>query len=199
MELLEYVIKMQSIAKIGKLFSTDLYALENYEMIEKLSREMLEKLNNEKLDRINYFERDIYPTPNIGVRVVIVEDNKLLMVKEIKEQKYSLPGGWCDVFEGIKDNAKAEVLQEAGFEVEIGRLLAIFNHNSKLAFVKSISEYSVYVEAKIVAGQAKTSHETDEVKFVELDKITNLSFKNTKEEIEIALDIYLNNKEVYFE
>ena len=67
MEYLEFIIKMQSIAKIGLKFSTDEYALENYEQIQKISHEMLEKYSKQVIEEDNYFIRDIYPTPNVSV------------------------------------------------------------------------------------------------------------------------------------
>lgn len=199
MEYLEFIIKMQSIAKIGMQFSEDAYALENYQEIQRLSKEMLEKYTEEKIETDNYFIRDIYPTPNVGVRVIIEDDHKILMVRERKEKTYSIPGGWCDIFKNAKDNAISEVLQESGYQVAITRVLAIFNRQEYLAKATSISEYSIYFSATIVGGEAKISHETDAVGFFDIDKLPELSRKNSYEELKIALDVYYNNKETYFD
>ena len=55
-EFYNYIIKMLSIAKIGKVFSTDPYALDNYNQIEKISMKMLEDFEHLKFDRQNYFQ-----------------------------------------------------------------------------------------------------------------------------------------------
>ncbi|MDL2211893.1 NUDIX hydrolase N-terminal domain-containing protein [Erysipelotrichaceae bacterium OttesenSCG-928-M19] len=199
MDYLEFIIKMQGIAKIGLKFSKDAYALENYAQIESLSKAMLEKYTQQEIEKDNYFVRDIYPTPNISVRVIIEEQGKLLMVREIKEQKYSVPGGWCDLFENAKENAISEVLQESGYEVEIERLLAIFNRSEYLPKKSSVSEYALYFSAKIIGGCAQVSHETDDVAFFEIEKLPQLSFKNTQQELNKALDVYYNDKETYFD
>ena len=42
-ELYDYIVKIQSIAKIGLVFSKDPYALTNYQQINDISLQMLEK------------------------------------------------------------------------------------------------------------------------------------------------------------
>lgn len=199
MDYLEYIIRMQSIAKIGLTFSKDPYAIENYQQIEKLSKEMLEKYTNQNIERDNYFVKDIYPTPSVSVRIIVENEGKILMVRERKEQKYSVPGGWCEVFENASENAYDEVLQESGYKVEMDRILAVFNRSEHLEFKNSVSEYTIYFSAKVVGGFAKESHETDDVAFFDINSLPELSFKNTQQELNIALDVYYNNKETYFD
>ena len=199
MEYLEFIIKMQSIAKIGLKFSTDEYALENYAQIEKISKEMLEKYSKQVIEEDNYFVRDIYPTPNISVRVLVEHEGKFLFVRERVEQKYSIPGGWCDVFANARKNAFDEVLQESGFEVELDRLLAVFNRGEYTTVKNSISEYCLVFSAKIVGGFAQISHETDDVGFYDVNELPELSHKNTQQELTICFDVYYNNKNTYFD
>lgn len=196
MNYLDFIIKMQSIAKIGLTFSKDPYALENYQQIQELSKEMLEKYTEEPIERANLFVPDIYPTPNVSVRVLVAQAQDILLVKERKEQTYSIPGGWCDVFASVGENARAEVLQETGYEVALERMLAIFNRGTKLS---GLSEYTIYFSAKIVGGQAQPSHETDEVSFYNIKQLPVLSHKNTQAELDIVLDVYYNDKNVYFD
>ena len=49
----EYLLKIQSIAKIGKLFSKDPYALKNYDEIERLTMDELNRFTNLNFDRPN--------------------------------------------------------------------------------------------------------------------------------------------------
>ena len=90
-EIYDYIIKIQSIAKIGLLYSSDPYALSNYQEINKISLEFLEKFLEVEFNRPNYFSRDVYPTPNISVRTIILDAAKkrVLLVREAKSQTYS--------------------------------------------------------------------------------------------------------------
>ena len=128
-EIYDYIIKIQSIAKIGLVCSKDPDAITNYNQINDLSKEFLEKFMDIKVDRPNYFERNIYPTPNISVRTVILNKDrtKVLMVREAKSQTFSLPGGWCDLYDSASEAAKAECSQEAGADVDIVRLVGLLN------------------------------------------------------------------------
>ena len=95
----DYLIKMLSIAKIGLTFSYDAYAIEDYKKVQELSESALEHFMDLKLDRPNFFERNIYPTPNVSVRVVILNETRdeILLVQEKKDMGYSIPGGWADL------------------------------------------------------------------------------------------------------
>lgn len=199
MDYLEFVLRMQSIAKVGLKFNKDPYALENYKIIEEESKAILEKYTNSTFEEDNYYVRDLYPTPNVSTRVMVVEEGKILLVREIKSQDYSLPGGWCEVFETARKNAIDEVKQESGYEVALDRILGIFNRQDYQDVKSSISEYAIYFSAHIIGGKRSTSHETDDVNFFSIDELPPLSYKNTLEEIKTAYDIYLNNKEPYFD
>ena len=85
-QIYDYIIKIQSIAKIGMVYSKDPYALTNYKEINDLSLKMLEEFMEVEFDRPNYFSRNIYPTPNVSVRTVIFSEDKkkVLMVRESK-------------------------------------------------------------------------------------------------------------------
>ena len=76
-QIYDYIVKIQSIAKIGLVFSKDPYALTNYQQINDISLKMLEEFMEVKFDRPNYFKRDVYPTPNVSVRTVIFNSDNL--------------------------------------------------------------------------------------------------------------------------
>lgn len=201
MEIIEFIAKVQSISKIGQLFSTDPYAIENYEELNKLSLEMLDKLDGLGIDN-NIYTRNIYPTPNVSVRVLVInpETNELLFVKETREQKWSVPGGWCDVFETARMNACKEVKQESGIEVDLVKILAVFDRNIYKPKKSLISEYVIYFLATPLTFDLNPNHETDAVAWYKLDNLPQeLSTKNTIEELSKALDVYQTNSAPYFD
>ena len=64
----DFLLKINSIARIGLTFSTDPYALTNYQTILDESNRMIENFEHINLTPNTIFERRIYPTPNISVR-----------------------------------------------------------------------------------------------------------------------------------
>ena len=146
-EIYDLLIKIQSIAKIGLVFSTDPYAITNYNEINDLTKSYLEKLEEVKIDRPNYFQRDIYPTPSISVRTLIFNEDKtkILMVRETRLQTYSFPGGWADLYDSPSEAAKKECEQEAGATVELVRLIAVTNR-TPFKSNTSVPEYLIAFE-----------------------------------------------------
>lgn len=189
----EFVMKVQSISKIGKLFSKDPYALENYEELEKLSTEML---NGELLDQPienNIYQPDIYPTPNVSVRTMVFnDDGHILLVQEKQDQKWSLPGGWCDVFESPAENALKEVYEESGLRVQIDKVLGVFFRDRYKVTIKTlISEYSIYFKGSLInEGDLPNKiedHEILDAKFFSLEQLPPLSHKISETEFNRAL------------
>ncbi len=195
----QFAVRVMSISKIGLKFSKDDYALENYEELERISREMLNSLPIEPIAK-NLYERDLYPTPNVSVRVLLFDnEGRLLLVKEKVEDKWAVPGGWCDVFESPKENAIREVKQEAGFDVEIDRLLGVFQREKYKDYPTLVSEYVHYFVGHIVNGVARHNHETTEVEFFAIDRLPELSKKSTRLEIGRALQVALYGGDAAFD
>ena len=198
MSFLEFILKVQQISKIGLMYSKDPYAIDNYEQLEALSREMLdEKCEDFKISK-NIFERDLYPTPSSSVRVLVFnENNELLMVKEKEDGGWAIPGGWCEIFMDLKDNAIKECKEEANVDIELGRLVAIFRREYYKDYPAVCSEYVHYFVAKAISNDLKCNHETEDVRYFKIDALPKLSLKNTEKELMRALDIYLNHLDVY--
>ena len=197
-ELYDYILKIQSIAKIGLVFSKDPYALTNYQQINDLTLEMLEKLMEIEFDRPNYFARDIYPTPSVSVRSVILNESrdKILMVRECNSGTYSFPGGWADLYDSAGQTAINESSQEAGADIEIVRLVGVLNRTPFKVSI-SVPEYLVVFEAKLKGELHEHEYETDDVDWFPLDNLPQMSRKVAKEEIDRILDAVKTGKTIF--
>ena len=193
----DYLIKMLSIAKIGLTYSTDPYALDNYKEVNDATMKMLEDFMNVKFDRPSYFERNVYPTPNISVRTIIKNDKgEILFVREAKDNCYSLPGGWCDLYDTPSEAARKEVSQEAGLEVKITRLVGVLNKMS-VDQVKSTPEYVLVFEGEALGDFHEHCYETNDVRFFKEDELPPLSKKVAKEYILRMLEASKNKTTIF--
>lgn len=197
-EFYDFLLKVQSISKIGLIYSKDPYAITNYTEINNLSTKYLEDFVNVKFDRPNYFKRDIYPTPNVSVRTVILnnEKNKVLMVKEVNLQAYSLPGGWADLYDSPSTTAKNECMQEAGANIEIVRLVGITDR-TPFKNPTSIPEYVIIFEARLVGELQEHEYETDDVGWFDVDNLPLISKKTSKQELERFIKAAINGETIY--
>lgn len=188
-----YLLKILSISKIGLVYSHDPYAVENYKEIQDLTEKMLEDFVNLKFDRPNYFERTVYPTPNVSVRTIVENDEgKILMVKENVDHGFIFPGGWCDLFDSPKDAAIRECKEEGGVDVEITGIVGILNRTPFKA-PTSVPEYAIFFKGKLVNNHHVHDHEIEEVKFVDIDNLPVLSKKISKFEIDKIIENYKKN------
>ncbi len=197
-QIYDYIIKIQSIAKIGLVYSKDPYALTNYQEINDLSTKFLEEFMDVKLDRPNYFERNIYPTPNVSVRTIIFSDDrkKILMVREANSGEYSLPGGWADLYDSPSKTSKNECLQEAGAEIDVVRLVGITDR-TPYKKVTSVPEYVIVFEGKIKVLHKEHEYETDDVGFFDIDNLPTISRKTSKEELMRFISAAKNGETIF--
>lgn len=198
-DMLQFIKKVQAVSQIGLSFSTDPYALENYEELKKISVGLLDRYTDLGEGNCDLFEQRAYPTPQPAVRTLTVrEDGAILFVQEADSQLWSLPGGWCDVDSSPVENAVKETREESGFEVDCPRLLALFDRRNYLK--KSLYDvYILYFLGRVKGGQAACNHETIQVGWFQPHELPPLSRKNSEAEIRIAYDVFINEKPAYFE
>jgi ADP-ribose pyrophosphatase YjhB (NUDIX family) len=68
-----------------------------------------------------------YPTPKVDVRGVVVRDGRMLLVRELTDGRWALPGGWADVGESLAEAVVREVREESGYSTRAVKLLAVLN------------------------------------------------------------------------
>ena len=172
----DFIIKVQAISKIGLTYSKDPYALTNYQELNDLSTRYLQEFTDVKFDRPNYFSKDIYPTPNVSVRTVILnkDKTKVMMVREAALGTYSLPGGWADLYDSPSKTAKNECSQEAGADIEVVRLVGILD---RTPFKSSASI------PELLGKLHEHEYETDDVGWFEIDNLPPISRKTSAEEL----------------
>lgn len=81
--------------------------------------------------RLTTFDTRKYPIrPHIGVGILLIRDDKLLLVKRKYDPDagyWSIPGGHVDLGERVEEAAEREILEETGFKVKISDLAGIIN------------------------------------------------------------------------
>ena len=196
-EFYDFVVKVHSIAKIGLTYSKDPYAIDNYKELNEISKEMLEKFMDVKFDKPSMFTKEVYPTPNISVRTLIGNGNKILLVKEANTGFWSFPGGWAELYDSPKTAAYNEVVQETGVKPEITRLIGVLDrlpHKSE----RPVPEYVIIFEGKVSEEDfSKHCHEISDVRFFDIDNLPEMSKKLSKAELDLIFDAYRNNKVIF--
>jgi ADP-ribose pyrophosphatase YjhB (NUDIX family) len=194
---LEVAKKINSIAQTGLTFTKDEYDKERYNELLELSISILNNvtgLDSKKLEFI--FNRDIgYQTPKVGIRIVVIKDEKILMVREKMDNKWSLPGGYADPGYTPSEIAIKEVKEESGFDVNVIRLLGVIDYNKHQERPFPFDLYQLFIECEIVGGESKTGVETSEVGFFGIDELPELSVRRvTREQIIKMFELHRNRE-----
>ena len=175
---LDWTMRLQAIAQTGLTYAANAYEKERYEAIREIAAEMLAAGSGAEVSVVReLLSRDAgYATPKVDVRGVVFREGKLLLVRERQEGRWSLPGGWADVGESPAESVAREVRDESGFETRPLKVLAVFDrtkhpHHPPFPF----HVYKLFFLCRILAGQAKTSAETDAVGFFGEAEIPELS------------------------
>jgi ADP-ribose pyrophosphatase YjhB (NUDIX family) len=178
--------RINSIAQTGLTFTKDKFDRERYKELLDLSIQILNNLteiDSKKLEFI--FNRDIgYQTPKVGIRAVIFQEDKILLVKERMDNKWCLPGGYADTGMTPSEIAINEVKEESGYDVKPLRILGLIDYNKYQNRPLPFDIYQIFMECEIIGGEPSTGIETSDVGFFNIDDLPNLSVRRvTKEQI----------------
>jgi len=188
---LEWASKLQSISQAGLTYSNDKYDLDRYNMIRDITVEILNEYTSLGFKKVKllFASETGYQTPKVDIRASVFSGNRILMVKEKIDEKWSLPGGWADVNTSVGESVVRECFEEAGAVVRPVRIIAIHHankHNNSL-FLYTI--YKIFVECELVEINFSKNTETLEAKFFEADNLPNLSFqRNTPGQIKMCFE-----------
>lgn len=185
---LQWAKELQAIAQIGLTYSPGEFDQIRYKRLQEISAEIIAHQSFESFEKIKtlFAQEKYYLTPKLDVRTAIIQDNKILLVREVSDGKWTMPGGFADVNESPSESAKKEVLEETGFVVEIEKLYAFIDKQKRNYPPQIPHTYKCFFLGKIVGGKASTSVETSEVAFFAPDNLPELS-AHRMQEAEIAL------------
>ncbi|MDR0836246.1 MAG: NUDIX hydrolase [Tannerella sp.] len=166
-ELVLIAQRIRALSQTALAYSQNVYEIErSHEMIEVSDRivSMVSGMDEKDIYAL-YTPVKEYITPKVDIRAVIFNaKNEILLVREQADGRWSLPGGWSDVGFTPKEVVVKEAKEETGFDVEVVRLLAIFD---KKCWGHPLSSFYIY---KMCFLCRLTSEDSDELTFDILDK-----------------------------
>lgn len=188
---LEWATKLQSIAQAGLAFGADTYDLDRYEQIRSIAVDILHEytdLDHKKIRELFASETG-YQTPKVDVRAAVFKEDKILMVKEKVDGRWSLPGGWADVNTSVSESAVRECIEEAGANVKPKRIIAIHLANRQNNFIYPFTIYKILVECELIGYNFKDNTETLESGFFSPDNLPELSVeRNNLKQINLCFE-----------
>ena len=128
--------RLQGIASNGLHFSHDEYHRERFAEVGEIANAMLADLGQVPIERIQSLVSEYakgYLTPKVDVRGALIEQDRILLVRERSDGLWTLPGGFADIGRSPAQNVAKEFLEEAGMPVEVRHLYSV-RHKAKQAY-----------------------------------------------------------------
>jgi ADP-ribose pyrophosphatase YjhB (NUDIX family) len=175
---LAWARRLQAISQTGLTYCKDKFDIHRYHEIRDIAAEIMAagaSLADPAPLADLFAQQSGYATPKIDVRVAAFRDGRILLVRELEDGCWTLPGGWADVGEPPSIAAAREAREESGYEVRITKLAAIFDRNLHGHPPYAFHAYKLFFLAELTGGAPKDSHETADAQFFAEDNIPPLS------------------------
>lgn len=171
-----WISRLAAIAQTGLAFSPDEFDRRRFEQVRSIAAEMASWPNGDPASVEAMFARASgYATPKLVCRSAVFDKGRILMVREVADGRWTLPGGWIDVGESPASAAEREVMEESGYQVEVVKLAAIYDKLRHAHPATPHHSYLLFFLCRLVGGEARESVETSEVGWFELDGLPELS------------------------
>ncbi|MEM9952168.1 MAG: NUDIX hydrolase N-terminal domain-containing protein [Chloroflexota bacterium] len=181
---LDWVRRLQSIAQAGFTYNHDAYDQERYQQVQAIASEIASEHTSIDTTLITtlYQHEKGYATPKIDVRgVVFNEKGELLLVKEASTQKWTLPGGWADVWDTPSQAVEREIVEESGYVTKTIKLLAVYDRDTQGHPAYEFAVWKHYFLCDLIGGQAQTSVETSAIGWFAEDALPEIDTGRTLE------------------
>jgi len=122
---------LEAIARSGLTYTESAFERERFEAVRSIAAEIAAAASGEDAATLEaaFADEYGYATPKVDVRGVVVTGGELLLVRELRDERWTLPGGWADVGESPARAVEKEVRQEAALDVEAVRVLGVFDRD----------------------------------------------------------------------
>jgi len=195
--ILEWARKVQAIAQNGLTFTRDEFDRERFQQLQGLVSEILTSVLNITSGQLAsiWQGEEGYATPKVDVRGGVFQQDRVLMVRERSDGKWTLPGGWVDVGDGAAFAVEREIREESGYLARAVKLAAVFDRsNPRHGHPPSILHiYKLMFVCELTGGTATLSNETDGVDFFPVNELPPLSIgRASQSQIELLYQHHLN-------
>lgn len=191
---LEWGRALQIIAQNGLAYSKNPFDIERFEQVRQIAVEILADHSEPETDTLaNLFAHESgYATPKIDVRGAVIQDNRILLVRELLDGgRWTLPGGWADVADAPSAAVLREIREESGYEARVEKLAAVYDRRQHGHPPFYFAIYKLFFLCTLTGGSPTTSIETGGAEFFAETDLPELSLgRVTPDEIHMLFKHY---------
>jgi ADP-ribose pyrophosphatase YjhB (NUDIX family) len=170
--------ELGAMAQTGLHFTADRFDRQRFTRLQEIAAEMLARGSGQDYGRIlaTLHVGSGYATPKVDVRGAAFIEGKVLMVREISDGRWTLPGGWADIHQSASECVVREIAEESGFAARTLKLASVRDYQKSGHPARNADcIYKLFFLCEITGGAARASDETSEVAFFARDALPPLS------------------------
>lgn len=189
---LDWAVELQAIAQNALAYCENDFDRERFKRVREIAAEMLSLQTDIPVAKLKdlFCGEEGYQTPKLDTRAAIFKEDKILLVQE-NNKKWSLPGGWVDFNQSVKENTLKEVLEEAGLHVKADKVIAIEDREKHNQPRYAYKVCKIFVLCSELDGSFKENIETVGSAYFDIDKLPELAEeKNTEAQVRMCFDAY---------
>jgi len=98
---LVWIQQVQALAQDGLAYTQNPFDRDRYHMLQHLAAKIMGEYSSTEFEKVDglFTHEAGYATPKLDCRGVVFREGKLLLVTELADGGWTLPGGWVDVGE----------------------------------------------------------------------------------------------------
>jgi len=132
-------------------------------------------------------KREYPDTPLVGVGAIIIEQDRVLLVKRGHPPlagEWSIPGGVLELGETVRQAAVREAIEETGLIVEVGELLGVYDRVLRDADERTRYHYVLIdLLCQRIAGEPHAAGDADEARWFTRAELKELSLADDTAEV----------------
>lgn len=114
----------------------------------------------------------------VAIKAIIINGDKVLLVKDSRDKDWSLPGGGVDYGEDAVTALKRELTEEIGVSAEDvqsdGKVIGIIIGHIK----GGIPRCNIHYKVTLITEKVATTDETSDLKWTPVSELENLDYDN---------------------
>jgi ADP-ribose pyrophosphatase YjhB (NUDIX family) len=170
--------ELRGMAQNGLLYSQDRFDIERYQRIRDIAAECFAALTGVPAEAFSeeFSRHPGYATPKVGVAAAIFdEQGRMFLIQRADNRQWAMPGGWADIGLSAAAVAVKEAREETGLDIEITRLLGLFDGRAN-QFTNVYHLYHVVFAARVVGGALRLApDEALDAKWYSADELPELT------------------------